>query len=320
MNETRSDKKIVVIGGGTGIFPALVGLKKYFNNITAIVTMADDGGSTGILREEFGILPPGDIRRAIVALSESDNKILSELFNYRFQEGSGLSGHSFGNLMITALERITGSFDSAVNEAGKLLSVKGRVLPVTLKKTRLLAELENGKVVVGETNIDVPKHDGLIKINRVWLEPEVQINPAAKKAISEADAIVIGPGDLYTSLLPNLLVKGVKESLNKSKAKKIYFVNLMTKYGETNGFRASDFVQVMKKHLGEGVVDYVAINKTQPNVMRFKPYAAERSQFVEVDLDNFGDKPMPIVTDLLRKAGLIRHDPDKVAAVVKMLV
>ena len=173
------DKKIVVIGGGTGIFPVLLGLKKHFSKITAIVTMSDEGGSSGILREEFGILPPGDIRRAMIALSASDNKILSELFNYRFQEGSGLSGHSFGNLMITALERITGSFDSAITEAGKILSVQGDVLPVTLKKASLMAELENGELIKGERNIDIPKHDGHLKIKKVWLKPEAEINPAA---------------------------------------------------------------------------------------------------------------------------------------------
>ncbi|MDP1719188.1 MAG: YvcK family protein, partial [bacterium] len=170
-----ASKKIVVIGGGTGIFPILLGLKKHFSDITAIVTTADEGGSSGILREEFGILPPGDVRRALIALSSSDNKMLSELFNYRFQEGSGLSGHSFGNLMITALERITGSFDKAVSEAGKILAVQGRVLPVTLDKASLMAELENGEIVKGETNIDIPKHDGRLKIKKVWLKPEASL-------------------------------------------------------------------------------------------------------------------------------------------------
>lgn len=314
------DKKIVVIGGGTGIFPVLLGLKKHFSNITAIVTMADEGGSSGILREEFGILPPGDIRRAMIALSASDNKILSELFNYRFQEGSGLSGHSFGNLMITALERITGSFESAVAEAGKILSVQGGVLPVTLKKSSLMAELENGEIIKGERNIDTPAHDGRLKIKKVWLKPEAEINPAAKHAILEADAVIIGPGDIYTSLVPNLLVKGVKEALRKTRGKKIYFVNLMTKFGETNGFRAFDFVSSIEKYLGENVLDYAVINKSQPTLMRFKPYAAEKAQFVEADTDNFKSRPVPIVVDLLRKSGFIRHDPDKVAEAVRMLI
>src|SRR3989338_247097 len=250
----KSGKKIVVIGGGTGVFTALTGLKKYFNNLTAIVTMADDGGSTGILREEFGVLPPGDIRRALVALSYSNNKILSELFNYRFQEGSGLSGHSFGNLMITALERITGSFNRAIEEASKILSVQGRVLPVTLGKTKLFAELEDDRVIEGESNIDIPKHGGSIKIRKVWLQPQPSINPEAKKIILSADGIIIGPGDLYTSLVPNLLLKGMRQTLQQARGKKIYFVNLMTKFGETECFKASDFLKIVEKYLGKNVL------------------------------------------------------------------
>lgn len=316
----KSDKKIVVIGGGTGVFTVLSGLKHYFNNLTAVVTMADDGGSTGFLREEFGILPPGDIRRALIALSASDNKILSELFGYRFKEGSGLSGHSFGNLMITALERITGSFDKAISEVGKILSIRGQVLPVTLEHTSLVAELENDSVIRGETNIDIPRHDGSLKIRKVWLEPEVKLYLPAKKAILEADAIVIGPGDLYTSIIPNLLAKGMKEALKRARGKKIYFANLMTKFGETTGFQASDFIRIIEKYLGEGVLDYVIINKTKPSLMRFRPYVREGAEFVEVDLDNLPKKPTPIITNLLRLVGLVRHDPDKLAKVVRMLV
>lgn len=320
MAGSRNVKKIVVIGGGTGIFPVLLGLKKNFQDITAIVTASDEGGSSGILREEFGILPPGDVRRALIALSASDNKILSELFNYRFQEGSGLSGHSFGNLIITALERITGSFDKAVMEAGKILAVQGRVLPATLKKCSLMAELENGEIIKGETNIDIPKHDGRLKINKVWLSQVAEINPLAKKAINDADAIIVGPGDLYSSLLPNLLVKGMKEALRQAKGKKIYFVNIMTKFGETNGFAVSDFVKAVESYLGDGVLDYVVANKTKPSLMRFKPYAKEQAQMVEVDVKSFSNKPVLITADLLRKTGFIRHDPDKVEEVVRMLV
>ena len=316
----KSGKKIVVIGGGTGVFTALTGLKKYFNNLTAIVTMADDGGSTGILREEFGVLPPGDIRRALVALSYSNNKILSELFNYRFQEGSGLSGHSFGNLMITALERITGSFNRAIEEASKILSVQGRVLPVTLGKTKLFAELEDDRVIEGESNIDIPKHGGSIKIRKVWLQPQPSINPEAKKIILSADGIVIGPGDLYTSLIPNLLVKGVRQTLQQARGKKIYFVNLMTKFGETEGFKASDFLKIVEKYLGKNVLDFAVINKTKPALMRFRPYVAEKSEFVEADLNNFEKKPVPITANLLRIGGLIRHDSEKLAKVVRMLI
>lgn len=318
--DAKNSKKIVVIGGGTGVFTVLSGLKKYFSDLTAVVTMADNGGSTGILREEFGILPPGDIRRALIALSASDNKILSGLFNYRFEEGSGLSGHSFGNLMITALERLTGSFAKAVEEAGKILSVRGRVLPVTLKKTSLLAELEDGEIVRGEANIDVPKYDGRLKIKKVWLEPKTSINLNAKKAILSADVIILGPGDLYTSLIPNLLVKGFKETLRRARGKKIYFVNLMTKFGETYGFRASDFVNSVEKYLGKGVLDYVVINRTKPSAMRFRPYVEEKAEFVEPDTNNFPGKPMPILANLVRKSGFIRHDPEKIAKLVAMLI
>lgn len=310
----------MVIGGGTGIFPVLLGLKKNFNDITAIVTASDEGGSSGILREEFGILPPGDVRRALVALSASDNKILSELFNYRFQEGSGLSGHSFGNLMITALERITGSFGKAVTEVGKIISVKGRVLPVTLQKCSLVAELENGEIVKGESNIDIPRHDGRLMIKKVWLSPAAEINPLGKKAIAEADLIIIGPGDLYSSLLPNLLVKGMKEALKKARGKKIYFVNIMTKFGETNGFAVSDFVKTVESYLGEGVLDYAVANKTKPSLMRFRPYAKEQAQMVEADSENFPRKPVVVMADLLRKTGFVRHDPEMVAEVVRMLI
>jgi len=316
----KDKKKIVVIGGGTGIFAILSGLKNYFDDISAIVSMADDGGSTGILREEFGILPPGDVRRAIVALAHSDNKVLSELFNYRFKEGRGLAGHSFGNLMITALERLTGSFDEAIKEASKIFGLKGRVIPVTLQQTRLYAELENGKIVGRETNIDVPKHDGHLEIKRVWLKPSVQINPEADKEIRAADLIIIGPGDLYTSLIPNLLVKGLKKSLKQTKAKIVYFVNLMTKYGETDRFRASDFLEILESYLGKIVLDYVVVNNKKPAPARLRPYASERACLVENDLKHSTKKPILIAADLLRPRGFLRHDPQKAASVVRKLL
>ena len=342
----RNNKKIVVIGGGTGVFTVLTSLKPYFENLTAIVTMADDGGSTGILREEFGILPPGDIRRALVALSAPENKMLADLFSYRFEEGSGLTGHNFGNLLITAMHRLTGNFEEAVQEAGKILRVKGRVVPVTLGHAQLAAELENSQIIKGETNIDIPQHDGRLKINRVWLSPEVSINPNAGKAILESDLVIIGPGDLYTSIIPNLLVKGVKEALQKTKAKKIYFVNLMTKFGETAGFSASDFIKVLNFYLGEGILDYAILNNKKPGLKRLASYIQERAEFVEPDLENIRTNKnftpletarpkgpsgasalarsltgfMPIAADLVRQRGLIRHDPEKLAGIVKMIL
>lgn len=317
-----NEKKIVVIGGGTGVFTALSGLRKYFNDLTAIVTMADDGGSTGFLRAEFGILPPGDVRRALIALTDSDNAILAKLFSYRFTEGGGLSGHSFGNLMITALERITGKFDRAIEEAGKILSVKGRVIPVTLKTSALMAELEDGAIIKGESNIDIPKHNGNLRICRVWLEPSAQLNPSARNAIMRADVVVIGPGDLYSSIVPNLLVGGMKSVLRRTRAKVIYFTNLMTKFGETRGFRASDFIHTVQQYVGKGVLDYVALNKTKPAPARLRPYILEKAEYVEADMDRCVGvgMPTPIVVPLMRRKDLIRHDSDRIAEVVRMLV
>lgn len=318
-----NNKKIVVIGGGTGVFTVLSGLRNYFKNLTAVVTMADDGGSTGMLREEFGILPPGDVRRALIALSNSDNKILSELFNYRFREGSGLRGHNFGNLMLTALERITGSFEKAIEQSGKILSAEGRVVPVTLDNIRLVAELDNGKVVQGETNIDIPKHDGRVKIKKVWLSPQAEINPAAREAILKADAVIVGPGDLYTSLIPNLLVRGMKEALKKTKGNVIYFVNLMTKFGETNGFRASDFYRTVESYVGRGAIDYVVANNKMPKPARLRPYVFEKAEFVELDREADiwkRERPVLFVSDMTRSSGMMRHDPEKVAKIIRKLL
>ncbi len=322
----KSNKKIVVIGGGTGVFTVLTGLKHYFNDLTAIVTMADDGGSTGILREEFGILPPGDIRRALIALSASDDKMLAQLFAYRFENGYGLAGHNFGNLLIAALERITGNFEAAVNEAGNILSIKGHVVPVTLGNARLIAELENGEIIRGETNIDIPKHDGNLKIKKASLYPAVKINPNARKAILGADAVIIGPGDLYTSIIPNLLVGGMVDALRKTKAKVIYLSNVMTKFGETNNFSASDFVGTVISYLGKGVLDFAVVNNHRPSLKNLSIYVKEKSYFVEPDagLEKLDKSVSVIKADLFRsgklKAGLVRHDPEKIARVIKLLV
>ncbi|MCD6528301.1 YvcK family protein, partial [bacterium] len=235
-------KKIVVIGGGTGTFTVLCGLKKYsFVDLSAIVSMADDGGSTKILREEFGILPPGSVRPALVALSHSE-KLVADLFNYRFSQGS-LKGHNLGNLLITALTKMSGSFEKAINLAGRLLNIKGEVIPSTFTNACLFAQLENGKIIKGETNIDIPKHNGNLKIKKVWLEPSCQPNPQALKKISLAHLIIIGPGDLFSSIIPNLLVKGIPEAIKRSGAKKIFICNLMTKFGETTNFKGKDFVE-----------------------------------------------------------------------------
>jgi uncharacterized cofD-like protein len=313
-------KRIVVIGGGTGVFTVLTGLRKYPAELSAIVTMADDGGSTGMLREDFGMLPPGDVRRALVALSKTEDEILSSLFSYRFEEGVGLNGHSFGNLMLAALERVTGSFERAIEAASRILGVEGNVIPVTLASANLVAELENGQVVRGETNIDIPSHDGRVRIKNIWLEPTAKINPSAKKAILNADLVVVGPGDLYTSVLPNLLVKGLALALKKTKAKVVYVTNLMTKFGETNNFLASDFSNAIQKYIGKDILDYVVANSERPSLTRLRAYVKEQASFVELDKGNFPRKPLLVSAPLARSKGFIRHDPEKLARVLWGLI
>lgn len=314
-------KRIAVIGGGTGTYTVLTGLKKYPLDLTAIVSMSDDGGSTGILREEFGILPPGDVRRALMALSSHPEAFLSKLFAYRFQEG-GMNGHNFGNLILTALERVTGSFEEAVNMAAKMLDVQnGRVIPVTLSNVRLYAELEDGQVVKGETNIDIPKHDGSLKVKRVWLEPSAHANPQALRSIREADLIVMGPGDLYTSLLPNLLVSGICPAILKSKAKKIYVMNLMTKFGETHGFTAIDFITVLERHLKKGVLDAVIVNTKKPSDGVLQRYHQENAYWVDSTVLRQDRPDITVIKESLMRAGqFIRHDSGKLArAIMKCL-
>ena len=316
-------KKIVVIGGGTGVYMVLSALRNDPYDLTAIVTMADDGGSTGILREEFGILPPGDIRRALIALSDPHQGMLADLFSYRFSEGVGLTGHNFGNLFLTALHRLTGDFESAITAAGKILGMRGNVIPVTLKSSTLMAELEDGRVITGETRIDIPQHDGNLRVRRVWLAPAVALNPRARKAIHDADLVIIGPGDLYTSLIPNLLVQGMPEALHRTKGKVAYLVNVMTKFGETNGFSASDFVRTIEQYLGPNTLDLAVMNNKRPSPARLRGYVREHADFVIPDaaaIRSGKQGPVPIAFDLIRAKGYIRHDPAKVRNVVKMIV
>lgn len=313
-------KNVVVIGGGTGIFSVLAGLKEYPYKLHAVVSMADDGGSTGALREEFGILPPGDIRRVLVALSSSNNKILSELFNYRFSEGKTLKGHTLGNLLLTALERITGSFEEALFEATKILNVKGDVIPVSLSLTRLCAELEDGRIIEGETNIDIPKHDGTLRIKRIFLKPHVDANRRAIGAIKQAHAIILGPGDLYTSILPNLIVKGIAQAVISSKAKKIFIVNIMTKFGETNGFSASNFLSQVEYYLRHGIIDYCVVNTEKPNKKLLEKYEKDKDEPVVFDKENFKRGVKVVTGNMLRKDVFLRHDPPKLAKVLSKII
>lgn len=302
------NKRIVVIGGGTGSFMVLSALRDYPVSLSSIVSMADDGGSTGRLRDQYGVLPPGDVRRALVALSDT-SQTLRDLFNYRFTNGD-LKEHSFGNIFLSTLEKMTGSFGDAVNLASKILNIKGKVLPVTLDSTTLYAQLTNNIVIKGETNIDIPKHNPETPIKNVWLKPVAEINPEARKALLEADMIVIGPGDLFTSIIPNFLVKGVVAAIKKSKAKKVYICNLMTKFGETHGFIAQDFVNAVEKYLGKGVLDYTVFNNKQPSPKVLKHYLEENSYFVDTaGLVLRHHKPKYVLADLLDDSKFIRHNP-----------
>lgn len=312
-------KNIVVIGGGTGCFTVLSGLKKYPVNLSAIVTMTDSGGSSRILKEDFGILPPGDIRRSLVALARSE-KLLADLFSYRFKKG-GLTGHSFGNLLIAALERITGDFEKAIEKAGQILNIKGEVIPVTLEDTNLCAILKNDQIIEGESNIDVPRHDGNMKISDVYLKPKVKANKKAISALLAADLIVIGPGDLYTSVIPNLLVGKIPEAIKKSKAKKVYVCNLMTKFGETNNFTGLDFVKEIEKYLKGKLLNFVIFNNKKPSQARILRYEKEGAIFVRFKKESFLGKKLRIIKgNFLREKGFIRHDSSKLAKTLIKIV
>ena len=311
--------KIVVIGGGTGIHGLLSGLKKYTGNITAVVTMMDSGGSSGRLRDEFGHLPPGDSRQALVALIPDDRSSLTlrRLFNFRFSKGNGLEGHSFGNLFLSALTEISGGVDKAMIEASKLLGIKGRVLPVTLTHSNLVAMLQDATEIVGETNIDVRKTKPAVPIDYVYLDPAAYVYPPVLEAIENADVIVLGPGDLYTSIIPNLLVDGVAEAINFSKAKKVYICNLMTKRGESDGFKASDFISEIKTYLDNGKIDYAVVSKSTFPEKILKRYRQEASVPVELDLDKCEKLAKNIlVRDIADMGNLVRHNPGKIARLI----
>jgi uncharacterized cofD-like protein len=255
--------RVVTIGGGTGSYVTLMGLKKYDVRLTAIVNMIDSGGSSGKLRDELGVLPPGDIRQCLVALAASP-KLLRDMFNYRFTEG-GLTGHNFGNIFLSVLEKNTGSMKKAISEVGKILRIKGFVAPITFSKSDLCVELADGRTIIGETHIDeVEKAEKRARIVKAYLEPRAEINEDAAKAISEADFIIIGPGDLYTSVIPNLLVDKSAKLIKNSKAKKIFVLNLMTKYGQTTNYSAKEHLEDLEKYLGKNVIDYILLNTKKP--------------------------------------------------------
>lgn len=340
--QKQKNKKIVVIGGGTGTFTVLSGLKRYPVDLTAVVTMADDGGSTGRLRDEFGVLPPGDLRQCLVALSEADI-VMRKLFNYRFTKGE-LSGHNFGNIFISTLEQVTGSLDKSLDVAGKILNIRGRVIPVTLSKVDLIAELKNGKVLHGESALSDYQLVSRFGIKKIFLKPAAKANPKALAAIKEADLIIVGPGNLYASLIPNFLVSGVGRALVNSKAKKVYVTNLMNKNGHTDDFVVSDYVRVLEDAIGpkaetarsrkSGIFDAVVYNTKKPDKALVRKYADEgepvvcgplcmQGKFVLIGTsllaDGLAKTANTAKTDSVRRT-LIRHDPDKLAKVLMQLL
>ena len=309
--------RIVVLGGGTGLSTLLRGLKKVSTNLTAVVTVFDDGGSSGRLRREQGILPPGDIRNCLVALAEAE-PLLTKLFTHRFK-GGDLDGHSFGNLFIASMTQVTGDLETAVKECSKVLAIRGRVLPTTLRDVVLCAEMADGAVVEGESAIT--RAGGTIR--RVFLKPaRVPALQDVLEAIAEADLIVLGPGSLYTSVLPNLLVDGVVEALRRSPALKVYVCNVMTQQGETRGFRASDHVRVLLEQGGKGLFDYVLVNTRRPrNQALLARYSQEGAEPVEPDVEAIRALgPRPVSEDLISEEELVRHDPRKITAVLLQLV
>lgn len=334
-----SNKRIVVIGGGTGTYQVLVGLKKYPVTLSAVVAMSDSGGSTGRLRREFSILPPGDVRRALLALSNLPlaEKTLEKLFDFRFNSKGALGGHSLGNLFLAALTQITGREDLAIKEAGKILAVSGYVHPVTLDKTDLVAVLGNGERVVGETNIDLRWEGKLasdVPIKKVYLKPRAKVSKGAEEDIRKADVVVLGPGDLYTSVLPNLLVEGVNRAIAKSRAKVALIINLMTKPGETDNFSASDFVSEIKVYLGVAAerLSHVIVNTKFPeNVQTLAWYFKYSSKPVVDDLPRSnsalkiirGNFTQPAklaqLAKLAQRGQLLRHDPKKLAKAIMQL-
>jgi len=306
--------RLVVVGGGTGLSTILRGLKNITNNLTAVVTVGDDGGSSGKLRREMGVLPPGDIRNCIAALADEED-LVTQLFQYRFAEG-GLGGHSFGNLFLTALCSITGDMFRAIKESSKVLAIRGKVLPSTLDDMVLVAEMEDGRIIEGES--DIPEAKG--KIRRLFSKPE---NPKALidviKAIESADLIILGPGSLYTSVIPNLLIKEISQAICASKANKVYICNIMTQPGETDDYSVADHVEAIIKHAGSSdIMDAVIVNKKLPTNLA-KKYESVKAFPVILDeekIESLGIRVIkaPLTED--NEQGLVRHSHKKLAKIV----
>lgn len=314
-NTGHNGPKIVVIGGGTGLSTMLRGLKRYTDNLCAIVSMADDGGGSGVLRSELGMPPPGDIRNCLEALANAE-PTMQALMAYRFPEGR-LKGQSFGNLFLAALNGVCASFDEAVRRMSEVLAITGRVLPVSNESTVLIAEFENGERVYGESNIAAYKQRAQCRIRRVLLSPE---NPPALPesllAIGQADLIVIGPGSLYTSLIPNFLTAGLAEAVSNSRALRVYVLNIMTECGETEGYSAADHIRALFGHGSPGLCTYCLANDALPPDEILARYAAEGSVPVPIDEAAVAETGVTLVRAAVAdvNGGLVRHDPLKLAA------
>lgn len=316
---TTSDRALVAIGGGTGLAVLLRGLKhgcRHREALTAVVTVADDGGSSGRLRRELGVLPPGDIRNCIVALAD-DEDLLARLFQYRFPNGGGLSGHSFGNLFLTALTGITGDFYQAILTAESILAVRGRILPATLADVRLRGAGLSGRVYEGESAVGRSGE----RLKSLVIEPPlVAPFPPAVDAIEKADLLLLGPGSLYTSVLPNLLIPGIRQAIRRSGAPVVLVLNLMTQPGETDEMSAVDHLEALEQQLGERLVSTVLVSSTKPPGHLLARYADTGAKMVTVENDELERRGVEVVArDLLAPGDLIRHDPAKLAAAIHEL-
>ena len=321
-------KKITVIGGGTGTFVVLSGLKKHNFDLAAIVTMMDSGGSTGRLRDQLGVLPPGDLRQCLVALSDAP-ELWRKLFLYRFEKGD-LAGHNFGNIFLSALEKVCDDYDTVIDTVSYVLKTKGLVLPVTYEKTHLCAEYENGTVIKGEGNIDEDNPERSRIVN-AYLEPKVEVNKKAVNRILDSDYIIIGPGDLYTSIIPVLLVNDIKKHILNSKAKIIYNLNLMTKAGQTSDYKALDFIEDLKKYTGRAP-DYVVAHEGLIPEDILKWYQSYDEMPVENNLHENGFKGVILKEDIINRShieknssdsltrSILRHDTDKLTPLLVQIM
>jgi uncharacterized cofD-like protein len=332
---TRNNRKVtadmensyVVMGGGTGSFSLLSGLRHHAVDLSSIVTMMDSGGNSGVLRDSYGVLPPGDLRRCLIALSD-ESQMLRDILSYRFEEPP-LTGHNLGNLFFLALSLQSGSEKLAIESIGKMLKIKGRVIPVTWDHSHLTAEIEGGEVIQGEGNIDVrgdenpalPPRDLSRSIERVYLAPPASANPDAIEAIERAQVVILAPGDLYTSTLPNLLVGGIPEAIQKVEAPFIYVLNLMTKHGETDGYSASRHIEEIKRYAGR-TPDAVLIHDGSVPDDLITRYDDEHAQPVEVDFDKMRALGVSVTwqRDIMSADSLVRHDPTRTAAALVELV